>query len=343
MNVKAFISGVAGPRLEAAEAAFFADAQPWGLILFKRNCREPAEIRDLVAGFRAAVGRPDAPVLIDQEGGRVQRLQPPNWPSYPPGRTIGLVAEQDEGQGRRAAWLQGRLIGADLAALGINIDCLPVLDVIIQGVTDAIGNRSFGGNPGMVATLGRAMADGLMAAGVLPVMKHVPGHGRAVVDSHHLLPVVDTDLETLIATDFAPFAALADLPIGMTSHVVYRSIDPESPATTSRIVIRDIIRGRINFRGLLLSDDVSMNALSGDYGERARAIRDAGCDLVLHCNGRTEEMRAIADATATLAGESGERAARALALIRKPEPFDRNAGREELVALAASAGWQAAA
>jgi beta-N-acetylhexosaminidase len=343
MNVKAFISGVAGSRLGADEAAFFAGEQPWGLILFKRNCREPAEIRDLVAGFRDAVGRPDAPVLIDQEGGRVQRLQPPNWPSYPPGRTFGVVAEEDEEAGRRAAWLQGRLIGADLTDLGITIDCLPVLDVAVQGVTDAIGNRSFGGDPKMVATLGRAMAEGLTAAGVLPVMKHVPGHGRAVVDSHKLLPVVDADVDTLIATDFAPFAALADLPIAMTSHVVYSAIDPDRPATTSQIVIRDIIRGRINFHGLLLSDDVSMNALSGDYGERARSIRDAGCDLVLHCNGRIEEMRAIADASAALAGESGERAARALSLIPRPQPFDRAAAREELVALAASAGWQAVA
>lgn len=343
MTVKAFISGVAGPRLSAEEAAFFRDERPWGLILFKRNCREPEEIRDLVAGFRHAVGRTDAPVLIDQEGGRVQRLQPPNWPSYPPGRTFGLIATESEESGKRAAWLQGRLMGADLADVGVNIDCVPVLDVAVPGVTDAIGNRSFGDDPQMVATLGRAMAEGMSAAGLLPVMKHMPGHGRAVVDSHYHLPVVDADLDTLVATDFAPFAALADLPIGMTSHVVYRSIDPERPATTSRIVIRDIIRGRISFGGLLLSDDVSMNALSGDYGERARAIRDAGCDLVLHCNGRIEEMRAIADATAPLAGEPGERAARALAMIRKPEPLDRVAAREELVALAASVGWEAAA
>lgn len=342
MVVKAFISGVAGPRLSSEEAAFFRDEEPWGLILFKRNCREPAEIRDLVAGFREAVGRPDAPVLIDQEGGRVQRLQPPNWPSYPPGRTFGLIAEKDEAKGIRAAWLQGRLMGADLADVGVSIDCVPVLDVAVDGVTDAIGNRSFGGNPHMVATLGRAMAEGMMAAGLLPTMKHMPGHGRAVVDSHYHLPVVEADLDTLIATDFAPFAALADLPIGMTSHVVYRTIDPDRPATTSPIVVRDIIRGRISFRGLLLSDDVSMNALSGDYGERARAIRDAGVDIVLHCNGRTEEMRAIADVTAALAGEAGERAAHALSLIRKPEPLDRSAAREELVTLANSVGWQAA-
>jgi beta-N-acetylhexosaminidase len=343
MEVKAFISGVAGPRLAPEEAAFFRDEQPWGLILFKRNCREPSEIRDLVAGFRDAVGRADAPVLIDQEGGRVQRLQPPHWPSYPPGRTFGLIAEADGEKGKRAAWLQGRLMGADLADVGVSIDCVPVLDVAVPGVTDAIGNRSFGDDAAMVSTLGRAMADGMMAAGLLPVMKHMPGHGRAVVDSHYHLPVVDADLDTLVKTDFAPFAALADLPIGMTSHVVYRAIDPERPATTSRIVIRDIIRGRINFHGLLLSDDVSMNALSGDYGERARAIRDAGCDLVLHCNGRIEEMRAIADVTVALAGHSGERAVRALSMFRPPEPLDRAAARDELVALAASAGWKAAA
>lgn len=342
MTVKAFVSGCAGPRLEPAEASFFADEQPWGLILFKRNCRDPQEIRDLVSAFRDAVGRPDAPVLIDQEGGRVQRLQPPTWPAYPPGRIIGLVAEKDMGAGVRAAWLQGRLIAADLHDLGINIDCLPVLDVIVAGVSEAIGNRSFGGDPALVATLGRAAAEGVFAAGLLPVMKHIPGHGRATADSHYLLPVVDADVETLAATDFAPFAALADLPMAMTCHVVYSAIDPDHLATTSPVVIRDIIRKRISFQGLLLSDDVSMNALSGDYGERARAIRDAGCDVVLHCNGRIEEMRAIADAAPALAGQAGERAARALAMIRTPEPFDRAAGREELVSLARSAGWAAA-
>jgi len=339
MAAKAFISGAAGPRLDSNERAFFAEEQPWGLILFKRNCIDPAEIADLVAGFREAVGRPDAPVLIDQEGGRVQRLQPPRWPAYPPGRVLGLLGEADEEAGLRAAWLQGRLIAADLHALGINIDCLPVLDVIVPGANEAIGNRSFGGDPALVAQLGRAEADGVFAGGVLPVMKHIPGQGRATADSHYSLPVVTADLATLAATDFAPFAALADLPMAMTGHVVYSAIDPDHPATTSSVVIRDIIRGRINFAGLLVSDDVSMNALSGDYAERAAALLSAGCDIVLHCNGRIEEMRAIADAAPRLAGHSGERAAQALRSIHPPEPFDRQAGREELLARAARVGW----
>jgi beta-N-acetylhexosaminidase len=337
--VKAFISGVAGPQLTADEADFLAAEQPWGLILFKRNCREKDEVRALVAAFRAAVGRPDAPVLIDQEGGRVQRLQPPGWPAYPNARVLGLIGESDPASGTRAAWLQGRLIAADLNELGITVDCLPVLDVAAPDVSEAIGNRSFGGDPRLVARLGRAAADGALAGGVLPVMKHIPGHGRATADSHMSLPVVDADLATLAATDFVPFAALADLPAAMTGHVVYSAIDPKNPATTSRIVIRDIIRQRINFDGMLVSDDVSMNALSGDCGERAVAIRDAGCDIVLHCNGRIEEMRAIADAAPVLAGKAGERAARALASIREPMPFDRKAGREELLALAARANW----
>jgi len=337
--VKAFISGCAGPRLSAEESAFFAEEQPWGLILFRRNCVDPEQVRALTAEFRAAVGRPDAPVLIDQEGGRVQRLQPPHWPDYPPGRVLGIIAEADRAAGKRAAWLQARLIAADLADLGISVDCLPLLDVIVPGVSEAIGNRSFGGDATLVAELGRAVANGLMAGGVLPVMKHTPGHGRATADSHHDLPVVDADLATLAASDFAPFTALADLPMAMTSHVVYSAIDAKNPATTSAILIRDIIRERIGFTGLLMSDDVSMNALSGDYGDRAVRIHDAGCDIVLHCNGRIEEMRAIAKAAPRLAGQAGERAARALAIRQPPQPFDRETGRAELLALAASAGW----
>jgi beta-N-acetylhexosaminidase len=341
-TVKAFVSGCAGARLLPEEAALFADEQPWGLILFKRNCREADEIRTLTAAFREAVGRPDAPVLIDQEGGRVQRLQPPGWDRYPAGRVLGEIALGNPGDGRRAAWLQGRLIAADLHDLGISICCAPVLDVIVPGASDAIGDRSFGSDPALVADLGRAFADGLLAGGVLPVMKHMPGQGRAREDSHHALPVVGEGIKAL-ADDFAPFAALADLPAAMTGHVVYDAIDPEHPATTSRAVIRDIIRGRIKFDGLLLSDDVSMNALNGDYGERTRAILAAGCDLVLHCNGRIEEMRDIARAAPALAGKSGERAVRALEEARPPLPFDRAAGREELFGLATVAGRAAVA
>lgn len=335
---KAYIAGCAGPLLSAEERDFFGAEPPWGLILFKRNCQAPDQVRELVGAFREAVGRADAPILVDQEGGRVQRLGPPLWPAYPAGRVIGELAGADLTAGRRAAWLQGRLIADDLHQLGITIDCLPVLDVHSPGSSDVIGDRSYGTDPVLVADMGRSISEGLLDGGVLPVMKHVPGHGRAASDSHHTLPVVNADLESL-ARDFAPFAALADLPCAMTSHVVYTAVDPTGPATTSPLVIRDIIRGRISFDGLLMSDDVSMNALSGDYGERARAIYAAGCDLVLHCNGRTEEMRKVAEAAPPLAGLAGERAASALARVRQPKPFDRDAGREELIALAGRAGW----
>ncbi|MCB1487069.1 MAG: beta-N-acetylhexosaminidase [Bauldia sp.] len=341
MAVKAFISGCEGLRLSPEEAAFFAAEQPWGLILFKRNCETPDQVRALTSAFRAAVGRPDAPVLIDQEGGRVRRLQPPAWPDYPAGGRIGMVAESDPDRGVRAAWLHGRLMAQDLRDIGVNVDCLPVLDVIATDASDAIGDRSFGGDPGMVAILGRAMADGLVAGGVCPVMKHIPGQGRARTDSHFELPVVEAGLDQLAEHDFAPFVALADLPAGMTSHVVYSAIDPNRPATTSAVVIRDIIRERIGFDGLLMSDDISMKALAGDYGERTVAIHDAGCDLVLHCNGRIEEMRAVAGAAPRLAGRSGERAGRALESVNPPSPFDAVAGREEYVGLMAGSGWPA--
>jgi beta-N-acetylhexosaminidase len=337
--VKAFICGCAGPRLERNEIDFLAAEQPFGLILFKRNCRDPAEIRDLTATFRDAVGRPDAPVFIDQEGGRVQRLQPPIWPAYPPARRLGLLTEVNQAAGRRAAWLHGRLIATDLTDLGIDADCMPVLDVIADGASDAIGDRSFSPGAHSVAMLGRAVADGLLAGGILPVMKHIPGHGRATVDSHHLLPEIETSLAQLSVSDFVPFAELADLPMAMTAHVVLRAIDPRNAVTVSRTVIRDIIRKRIGFDGLLLSDDVSMHALSGDYASRAACIYDAGCDLVLHCNGRTEEMRRIGETAPALVGKPRERALRALSMKTEPAPFDRQAGREEYLALLARVSW----
>ncbi len=337
MAVKAFVSGCAGTELTGEEQVFFAVDQPLGLILFKRNCEDPARVRALVDSFRDVVGRPDAPVLIDQEGGRVRRLRPPNWPDYPAARVIGDVAAEDAERGARAAWLHGRLLAADLRDLGVTIDCTPVLDVIAPGASDAIGDRSFGADPALVAKLGRAVADGLIAGGVAPVIKHIPGQGRAAVDSHYVLPVVEADLDTLAGTDFAPFAALADLPAAMTSHTVFSAIDPMNPATTSRTVIRDIIRGRIGFDGLLFCDDVSMNALAGDHRERGKAIFDAGCDIVLHCSGRMEEMRAIADASPLLTGKARERAGRVLALNKAPEPFDRATAREEYLSLTGAA------
>lgn len=340
LSGKAFISGCAGRRLTDEEREFFAAEQPWGLILFKRNCRSKDQIRDLVAEFRALVGRPDAPVLIDQEGGRVQRLRPPGWRSFPPGRILGRLAEKDLEAGRRAAWLHARLIAADLHEVGISVDCLPVLDVIAPDVSKAIGDRSFGADPHVVADIGRFVCNGLLDGGILPVVKHIPGHGRATSDSHLTLPVVGAGLDALDASDFVPFAALADMPMAMTSHVVYSAIDCDRPATTSPTVIRDIIRKRIGFDGLLMSDDVSMNALSGDYAARTEATYAAGCDLVLHCNGLIEEMRSVARAAPLLRGQPGERAVRALSRCRPPKAFDRDAGRKELLSLAARVGWK---
>jgi beta-N-acetylhexosaminidase len=343
MDVSAFVSGCSGKALTADERAFFAAEQPWGLILFLRNCGEPAAIGDLVADFRSATGRPDAPVLIDQEGGRVQRLKPPQWHAYPACATLGLAGEREPEAGVRAAWLQGRLIAADLHELGITVDCAPVLDLRYPGASNVVGDRSFGSDPALVARLARAYADGLLAGGVLPVVKHAPGHGRTTVDSHHQLPVVDADQALLEDSDFKPFADLADLPLAMTGHIVFTAIDSDHPATTSVAVIRDIIRKRIKFDGLLFSDDVSMKALSGSFGDKTRAIHAAGCDVVLYCEGRMEEMREVARASRPLTGRSMERAQRALAALHRPEPFDRQAGWEELSAIIARGGQPAIA
>jgi len=340
LDGKAFITGCAGTRLTAAERSFFADEKPWGLILFKRNCRQRDQIRDLVSEFRDLVGRADAPVLIDQEGGRVQRLGPPGWRSYPSGRVLGRLAAEDIEAGRRAAWLNGRLIAGDLHEIGITVDCLPVLDVSAPNVSKVIADRSFGADPALVADIGRFVCNGLLDGSVLPVVKHIPGHGRATSDSHVALPIVDTAFHDLESTDFVPFAALADMPMAMTGHVVYSAIDIEAPATTSPTVIRSIIRERIGFDGLLMSDDISMGALSGDYQARANAVYAAGCDLVLHCNGHMREMCDVARVAPPLDGLAAERARRALSLRHPPKPFDREAGRKELLSLAARAGWR---
>jgi beta-N-acetylhexosaminidase len=330
---KAMILGVSGHRLTEAERAFMAAERPWGFILFARNIAEPAQIRALVAELRAAVGRPDAPVFIDQEGGRVQRLRPPIAQNYPPAAEIGAIWRRDPEAGLRAAWLMSRLHAFDLAALGITADCLPVLDVPVEGASDVIGNRAYAKSPDVVAALGRGAAEGLLSGGVLPVIKHIPGHGRAFADSHLALPVVDTPLEELRRWDFAPFKALASMPMAMTAHVVYSAIDASAPATTSRKVIAEIIRGEIGFHGLLMSDDVSMKALSGDFGQRTAAIFAAGCDVVLHCNGVMDEMSAVAAQTPALQGRALERAKAALALLSGGAGEDEKAARSEFAAL----------
>ena len=305
---KAMILGSSGPTLTADEIALYRDERPWGFILFARNCIEPAQISDLVAAMRDAVGRPEAPVLIDQEGGRVQRIRPPMIERYPSAAALGELYRRDRAKGLRAAWLMSRLHAFDLMKFGINVDCLPVLDVPIQGASNVIGDRAYGFDPKTVSDMGRAAAAGLKAGGMLPVMKHIPGHGRGMADSHHELPVVAASRAELEAHDFLPFMALKDELMAMSAHIVFTAIDPAEPATISRKVIEDVIRGHIGFDGLLMSDDTSMNALKGTIGERAARIVGGGCDIILHCNGVMEEMKAVVKEAIPLAGEALRRA-----------------------------------
>jgi len=335
---KAFVSGCAGPTLTADETAFFRAEDPWGLILFARNVETPDQLKELTRAFREAVGREDAPVLVDQEGGRVQRLKPPHWPKYPAPKLFGDLFEKDAEQALRAAWLGARLIAADLREAGITIDCLPCLDVRFPDTVDAIGDRAFSSNPDTVARLGQAMVDGAIAGGVLPVIKHIPGHGRARVDSHLELPRVEADKSSLESVDFRPFKSLSHVSLGMTAHIVYETIDGETACTQSRKIIQDIIRSEIGFDGCLMSDDMSMKALGGDFDDRARRILQAGCDIVLHCNGDMVEMRDVAKAVPELEGEAKRRCDRALEGLRPPEPgLDRTEAWNEFRSLT---GWQ---
>ncbi|MDB5627029.1 MAG: beta-N-acetylhexosaminidase [Tardiphaga sp.] len=338
MSIRAFITGVSSLTLTDPEREFLRAQRPWGFILFKRNVESPAQVAALVQAMRDCVGAPDAPVLIDQEGGRVQRLGPPHWPIYPPGAVFSTLYDIDPDLGLKAARLSNRLIAADLIDLGITVDCLPLADVPVADADAVIGNRAYGTTPDKVAAIARAVTDGLEQGGVLPVLKHIPGHGRATADTHHQLPVVDTAKTELEAIDFAAFRPLADLPMAMTAHVVFSAFDPAQPATTSATIIDQVIRGTIGFQGLLMSDDVSMNALDGSIAERTRAIVAAGCDMVLHCNGKLDEMRAVAAETPILAGEALARADRALAARKAPAAFDRVVARAELDALIEQAG-----
>jgi beta-N-acetylhexosaminidase len=333
MSMRAFITGVLGPELSAEERTFIRSERPWGFILFKRNVETPQQVVRLVQQLREAVDRPDVPVLIDQEGGRVQRLRPPHWPDYPPGAIFSRLYDIDPALGLSAARLSARLIAADLAELGITVDCLPLADVPVAGADDVIGDRAYGTEPGKVSLIARAVTDGLEQGGILPVLKHIPGHGRATADSHHRLPTVDTAKTELERTDFTAFRPLADLPMAMTAHVVFSALDPAHPATTSATIIEQVIRGSIGFQGLLMSDDVSMNALAGSLAERTRASVIAGCDMVLHCNGKFDEMREVARETPELSGKALERANAALAARKAAQPFDRSAGRAQLDAL----------
>lgn len=335
---RAAIVGCEGLRLTDGERALFAQTSPLGLILFARNVDNPAQVAALVDEFREVVGRGDAPVLIDQEGGRVQRLRPPHWWQAPAAARIGDLARRNRRAGERAAYLLGRGLAADLAPLGITVDCAPVADVAARETHAVIGDRAFGDDPALVAALGAAVADGLAAGGVAPVVKHVPGHGRARADSHAELPVVDAGLDDLRARDFKPFAALSRLPWAMTAHIAYTALDPERPATQSIKVVGEIIRGEIGFDGVLVSDDIGMSALSGPMVERASKALEAGCDLVLHCSGRLDEMTPLLAAMPALAASARRRLAASDAWVsarRAHDGFDAEEGRLELAALLA--------
>ena len=312
--------GIAGARLSDAERRFYRAVDPVGFILFARNVETPDQVQALTASLTDLMGR-ELPILLDQEGGRVQRLRPPHWRAAPPARVFGRLAERDLAGARRAVYLNHRLLAAEQAALGITVDCAPVLDLGHAGAHAVIGDRAFGSDAILVADLGRAAMEGLHDGGVQAVVKHAPGHGRALVDSHHALPVCDTDFDTLAATDFLPFRLLRDAPWMMTAHVVYSALDRENAATTSRRVLQEVIRGHMGFDGLIVSDDLSMKALSGTLAARAERSLRAGCDLLLHCNAGVDEMAEVAHATAELTPDAARRlAAAARRPNRRPEP-----------------------
>src|SRR6201995_2905476 len=327
------IYGCAGTSLSAAEKSFFREARPWGFILFARNISDSEQVQVLTAELRETIGDGVVPVLTDQEGGRVARLKPPHWRDRPPAPLFGDLYAQDQERGWDACYLNARLIAHDLASLGINVDCLPVLDVPIPGAHDVIGDRAFARDPATIIALGKAQIEGLMDGGVLPVMKHIPGHGRAGADSHLALPRVAARAAELSASDFVTFRSLDTCPIAMTAHVIYEAIDPQRPATTSPKVIRQVIRGEIGFDGLLMSDDLSMQALDGPLEVRAKQSQFAGCDLVLHCNGDMDEMRDVASEVKTLEGQALKRSEQALAHLSAPAPLDPEAAEARLAAL----------
>lgn len=325
MQIGAFISGCSGQVLSDDERRFFEATKPWGLIVFRRNCASPDQIKALATEFRAIVGRRNAPVFVDQEGGRVQRLGPPanHWRKYPPASRYGELYRSDALAAVRTARNVGRLMAEDLIQAGINADCLPVLDVPQPDGHDIIGDRAYAREVAQIIVLARAHMTGLMEGGVLPVIKHIPGHGRAKADSHLELPIVNAKRAELEAVDFPPFAAMADAPMAMTAHVVYSAFDKEAPATLSKKVIRTVIRKTIGFRGLLMSDDLSMNALKGSLGERASRALEAGCDILLHCNGQLPEMEQVAAAAGLLKGKALSRARRAMKAVSRPQAYDK--------------------
>jgi beta-N-acetylhexosaminidase len=335
--MQAAIYGLAGPELTADERAFFRDADPAGYILFRRNCVDPAQLRALTESLCSLSGRDDLPILIDQEGGRVARMRTPEWPDFPTGEAFDRLYRTAPSSAIEAARSNARALALTLKSVGINVNCLPLLDVRQQGAHDIIGDRALGFEPMQVAALGRAVLDGMASAGVVGVVKHMPGHGRALCDSHHELPIV-TATDEQLDIDLQPFERLKWAPMGMTAHVVYTAWDAGHPASQSPTVIRDIIRGRIGFDGLLMSDDIGMQALDGDFAERASGVIAAGNDLALHCSGEMDEMVAVAGAVGAIGDESRERLERAMTSVSSvadgPDYAQAAAKRDELLALA---------
>ena len=334
--MQAAIYSLAGPALSADERAFFADADPAGYILFRRNCENREQLRALTDSLRVIHGRPELPILIDQEGGRVARMRPPEWPAFPTGEAFDKLYQAAPSSAIEAARMNARAIALVLAECGVNVNCLPMLDVRQPGATDIVGDRAYGGEPMQVAALGRAVLDGMASAGVLGVVKHMPGHGRALVDSHKELPVV-TASDELLASDLEPFERLAAAPMGMGAHIVFTAWDAERPSSQSPTVIEQIIRQRIGFDGFLMTDDIGMEALSGSPGERSAAAIAAGCDATLHCSGKFEEMVDIAAHVGALTPEADARLARAMAGLmlegEGPDLAEATAKRDELLAL----------
>jgi beta-N-acetylhexosaminidase len=337
----ALIVGVAGKKLSRDEAQFLQDARPTGFILFARNLKDHAQIRALIADVRAAVGADDLLVLIDQEGGRVQRLRPPLGRALPPAAAYGQLYARDQAAAVMAAFEATRLLAADLADLGINTDCAPVVDLPVEGAHDIIGDRAYGRGVDQIVALAKAVGDGFMAGGIVPVIKHIPGHGRATADSHLALPVVTETRAELTATDFAAFRALSHMPTAMTAHVVFRDIDADEPASTSPIVTREIIRGEIGFDGLLMSDDLTMKALSGPMRTRAESVIAAGSDLALHCSGDLSEMLQAAAGSGTLFGRALQRFETAVNITKATRPFDSAAAEAQLAKVLAIAAGSA--
>jgi beta-N-acetylhexosaminidase len=329
------IYGLSGPVITANEAAFFRDSDPAGYILFKRNCVDRAQLRRLTDALRTLAGRDDLPILIDQEGGRVARMQPPEWPAFPPGGAFDALYDLAPISALEAARANATALALMLSACGITVNCLPLLDVRTADTHPAIGDRALGADPARVASLGRAVLDGLRDGGVIGVVKHMPGQGRAVVDSHHDLPVVDAD-DAMLAADLFPFQRLNDAPMAMTGHIVFPAWDAERCVTLSPVIIDTIIRGRIGFDGLLMSDDLDMKALKGDVAGRAAGCVAAGCDIALNCWGRMDEMITIAAALPPITPQANARLARAMATIGAPDTRDMAefiARRDALLAL----------